>query len=436
MTIPAGELSISQYVGNGVADTFDYDFRIADESELTVTTTTDLGGDTVLILNTDYTVTGVGVDGGGSITLTAGALPTDYLIAIEDTVPISQLTPFGNQSSFFGSQHESALDKVTRLVRRYLGDFGRSLKIGSTVQGVSTDLPNPVSSNLLGWNAAADAIENVATVVGGIVTDGSITNAKLAAGAVFKKGADIASSNALQPGSDGNYFDVTGTNTITVIYAIGIGEVIKLHFDDVLTLTHHATDLILPGGVSIVTAAGDEAEFIEYSAGDWRCTNYQRANAELANHVRAGNTQVVDGDLTLNTLSVTVAVAEAVWESVGPTGSGADNIWVEMDVLPAAARILKANLNLTISPLSAASACEINVFVVSGDVASPVFSHYNNILGSISNQKETAADPLNVTMPVEIPLGLVNKDFQIYWNVVNESARFAGLDYRGFIADQ
>jgi len=89
----------------------------------------------------------------------------------------------------------------------------------------------------------------------------------------WTKGSDVASAAALTPG-DGNYFDITGTTAITSIGTKGIGTVIKLHFDGVLTLTHHATDLILPGGGDITTAAGDEAEFIEYATGDWRCLNY------------------------------------------------------------------------------------------------------------------------------------------------------------------
>ena len=47
-----------------------------------------------------------------------------------------------------------------------------------------------------------------------------------------------------------------------------------------MTLTHDATDLILPGGANITTAAGDEAEFIEYATGDYRCTNYSKASGE------------------------------------------------------------------------------------------------------------------------------------------------------------
>ena len=95
----------------------------------------------------------------------------------------------------------------------------------------------------------------------------------------WSKGADVASATALPVLTDGNYFDVTGTTTVTSFNTTGVvGTVIKLHFDAVLTLTHHATDLILPGGANITTAAGDEAEFVEYASGDYRCTNYMKAS--------------------------------------------------------------------------------------------------------------------------------------------------------------
>jgi len=115
---------------------------------------------------------------------------------------------------------------------------------------------------------------------------------------VFRKGADVVSEAALFtsagfPG-DGNYVDVTGVTAITSIITSGhIGTIIKLHFDGALTLTHHATDLILPGATDIPTAAGDEAEFIEYASGDWRCTSYQRASKrpDTGKIVQTVNTQ-------------------------------------------------------------------------------------------------------------------------------------------------
>ena len=90
----------------------------------------------------------------------------------------------------------------------------------------------------------------------------------------WSQGADVASASALPVLTDGNYFDVTGTTTIATINTTGgVGTLIKLHFDGILTLTHSAS-LVLPGGDDIVTGAGDEFEFVEFSTGLYRCTAY------------------------------------------------------------------------------------------------------------------------------------------------------------------
>lgn len=98
----------------------------------------------------------------------------------------------------------------------------------------------------------------------------------------WDKGNDIVSAATLVPGADGNYFDVTAMNAITAINATQSqpGTVICLHFDGILTLTHDATDLILPGGANITTAAGDEAIFMEYTTDKWRCISYTKASGE------------------------------------------------------------------------------------------------------------------------------------------------------------
>jgi len=94
----------------------------------------------------------------------------------------------------------------------------------------------------------------------------------------WSKGADVASASALPVLIDGNYFDVTGTTTITSINTTGgPGTLIKLHFDGVVTLTHDSTDLILAGAANFTTEAGDELEFIEYASGDYRMTGWSLA---------------------------------------------------------------------------------------------------------------------------------------------------------------
>jgi hypothetical protein len=159
------------------------------------------------------------------------------------------------------------------------------------------------------------------------------------------KGADVASATTLPLIADGNYFDVTGTTTITAFASLGVGTWIGLHFDGILTLTHNATDLILPSGANITTAAGDEAIFVEYATGDWRCVSYTRASGEalvsssasiigdsknliITNNSGTPNSQVdIDADeIILKDSSGRAYLAEAVNLTVDITASGANGL--------------------------------------------------------------------------------------------------------------
>ena len=99
----------------------------------------------------------------------------------------------------------------------------------------------------------------------------------------WSQGADVASATELLVLTDGNSFYVTGTTTITTIEdtadAFGIGSIIKLRFNGILTLTHHATNLVLLGGANITTAAGDWAEFVKGASGDWEMTSFNGISA-------------------------------------------------------------------------------------------------------------------------------------------------------------
>lgn len=78
--------------------------------------------------------------------------------------------------------------------------------------------------------------------------------------ALWEKGSNITSGATISIG-EGGFFHVTGTTTITDI-DFGTdksGRPSVLVFDDVLTLTHNATTLILPTAANITTAAGDIA---------------------------------------------------------------------------------------------------------------------------------------------------------------------------------
>ena len=91
MTIPA-ETNRSDYTGNDSTDTYSYAFKIATENDIKVSQRDTDDVETVLTLNVDYTVTGVGAANGGSIVLTAGNLTTDYHLTIRRDSELKQET--------------------------------------------------------------------------------------------------------------------------------------------------------------------------------------------------------------------------------------------------------------------------------------------------------------------------------------------------------
>jgi hypothetical protein len=101
------------------------------------------------------------------------------------------------------------------------------------------------------------------------------------------KGADIASASAIAISNEeaGAYRDITGTTGVTSIAARNAGQVARLQFDGVVTLTHNGTSLILPGASDYVTAAGDVMEFMSEGSGNWRYIGGSRPPLHLLDDV-------------------------------------------------------------------------------------------------------------------------------------------------------
>ena len=74
---------------------------------------------------------------------------------------------------------------------------------------------------------------------------------------------------------------ITGTTTITSFGSSApAGIRVFGRFADVLTLTHNATSLILPGGANITTAANDRFIAVSLGSGNWIVSNYVKASGE------------------------------------------------------------------------------------------------------------------------------------------------------------
>jgi hypothetical protein len=124
-----------------------------------------------------------------------------------------------------------------------------------------------------------------------------------------EKGGDLTSASPLVIDTDGDYFDVTGTVSFAAM-TVAADRQFTLQFDGVLTMTHHATNLDLPGEANITTAAGDVATFQSTGADTVQCVSYTRADG----------TAVTSGSVGKHTLWIPAA-------AMRPTDSnGCDSI--------------------------------------------------------------------------------------------------------------
>lgn len=148
MSISSTTNSVS-YTGNNTTDTYNYTFRILDESHLKVIIKDTLDVETELALTTDYTVTGVGGASGGTITLLAGNLATSYVLLIRREVPLTQETDIRNQSEFYPETHEDVFDKLTMISQQQQFELDRSVKMPDTIAPATFDptLPTTLVAN-------------------------------------------------------------------------------------------------------------------------------------------------------------------------------------------------------------------------------------------------------------------------------------------------
>lgn len=164
------------YVGTALLATYDYTFKIFQDSELYVAVMSAANPPVVtpLTLTTDYTVTGAGNASGGTIVLvsagqawlTAGKLAAGYRLIIRRKLPLTQIADIENQGSFFPENHEIEFDKLVMADQQQQDELDRSLKLPETLTTADFDptLPTDINtpSKLLVTNPAGTGFSSVA----------------------------------------------------------------------------------------------------------------------------------------------------------------------------------------------------------------------------------------------------------------------------------
>lgn len=102
----------TQYTGNGTTTAFATGFYFLYNSQVTVTLTDASGNNTTLTQGMDYTVTGAGSSGGGTVTCTV-APTAGYLVTVLRVTPNTQTTTFVPNDELPAASLENGLDLLT-----------------------------------------------------------------------------------------------------------------------------------------------------------------------------------------------------------------------------------------------------------------------------------------------------------------------------------
>lgn len=153
---------------------------------------------------------------------------------------------------------------------------------------------------------------------------------------------------------------------------------------------------------------------------------------QATNHIRAGNLQLTQGGVSIDSYDVKNNVTINTWETFGPTGSGADNIYAEMDIIPAGATMVVMLLDASFFA-TGISYEFLEVQVAHGDVADPL-SYFGNVVAvnhvgdGDATHDEKGALGTNIIIPINS-----SRVFKLKYNGVTPT--FMSLVYHGFMTD-
>jgi hypothetical protein len=276
------------YTAGAGQTTFAYPFTIYDATDLQVY----VSG---VLQSSGYTVTNVGVDGGGNVVFSVG-LSGGQTVLIIRVEPATQLTVLPTSGPFPAKAVEKMSDKLTMEIQQLQEILARSLKLAVTSAFADLLVPDPVTGKFLRWKDATQ-LENADITSGGVLglpvstanggTGASYASAlALALGlnlALWKQGADIvaAATITLPNPLDGGLIKITGNTGVGAISTAGvsIGAEIAFLFTGTPVLTHGA-NFYLQGAVNYTVAANDILVFQLVSATKWQ--EVRRVNAAAA----------------------------------------------------------------------------------------------------------------------------------------------------------
>ena len=165
MTVPATARRAGPYSGNGSTTSFSFSFKTFAAGDLEVTKTSATGIESVLVLNSDYSVTLNGdqdASPGGSITypISGSALASGEKLTIVGDLAYEQTTDLLGGGAFNARVIEDTFDRTVVQIQQLEERTDRTLVLPVSASGVSSTLPTPASDKIIGWNSTATGFVN------------------------------------------------------------------------------------------------------------------------------------------------------------------------------------------------------------------------------------------------------------------------------------
>lgn len=185
------DTNIVRYDGDSLTDEFDYPFLVFQESDLKVYV------DGSLVSNSDYTIDGIGVEEGGTVTFDSPPCVGTGNVVIERVVEFTQPTSIVEGSKFPASVVEAAHDRNVMMSQQLDDRIKRCVQLDVT--SYSPDVSMEISSNSSARATkviAFDSTGNALTLVEG----GGVAEAEIWAQAA--ENSALNSANSAQSSSD------------------------------------------------------------------------------------------------------------------------------------------------------------------------------------------------------------------------------------------
>ncbi len=212
-----------QYTADGVQTVFTYPFPIFEDADLSV-----FVDGTLQVLTTDYTVTGAGVDSGGTADF-AAAPPNAASVTLLRDLTVERTSDFQESGEFRAKVINDELDRLTAMIQEAEDRIARTLRLASTDTAADLTLPDKSSrtDTYLAFDAAGEPIAAAdpgsypaSSYMATVLDDADAATARATLGAEAAD-ADILKadvSDTLTAGMLGTSHDLGNLNTATTLH--------------------------------------------------------------------------------------------------------------------------------------------------------------------------------------------------------------------------